>query len=221
MVEPVIRTVKPEILDSLPEDHPEALQNRRDITKFNLIMGNFGWFVRTLPEYLKAGDRILEIGAGSGDLEARLRNKALNGTPCQYDGLDVCSRPGSWSEKGLWHREDLTEFEGYGNYTVVLTSLILHQFEEEVLRELGRKLAENARVIIASEPARRKLHLHQLKLSKLMLTNAVTDHDARASVEAGFIGEELPAMLGLDAQEWAWDCRTGFLGQYRMIAERR
>jgi hypothetical protein len=49
----------------------------------------------------------------------------------------------------------------------------------------------------------------------------VTRHDARVSIAAGFLGDELPAALGLDPRNWHWRCTTTALGAYRMIALRR
>jgi len=43
------RILEPEILDSLPPDHPDALHNRRDLRLTNRLAGNFRWFARTLP----------------------------------------------------------------------------------------------------------------------------------------------------------------------------
>src|SRR5688572_14054246 len=37
------RTVQPEILDSLPHDHPDALHNRRDLRLTNFVTGDHRW----------------------------------------------------------------------------------------------------------------------------------------------------------------------------------
>ena len=217
----VIRVVKRELLDSLSEDDPNAMHNRRDIRKFNVIMGNFRWFRRTLKKVLRPSDRILEIGAGSGDLGSYLLHSHISDNNILLDGLDLCSRPQSWRPPWGWHKIDLRLFEGYDKFSIVLASMILHQFEREDLFELGRKLSQETRVIIASETARRRLHLYQLKLGKILGTNPVTDHDARVSIEAGFLGDELPRFLGLESKVWSWSCQTGILGQYRMTAVRK
>ena len=64
----MIRAIKPEILDQLPENHPDALHNRRDLLIFNHLMGNFRWFYRELKKRLDKNDHLLEIGSGLGDL---------------------------------------------------------------------------------------------------------------------------------------------------------
>lgn len=42
------RVVEPEILETLADDHPDAVQSRADLLKVNWIMGNHAWMLRTL-----------------------------------------------------------------------------------------------------------------------------------------------------------------------------
>jgi hypothetical protein len=51
--------------------------------------------------------------------------------------------------------------------------------------------------------------------------NYVTQHDAKVSIGAGFVGNDLPRALTLDPAQWSWDCHVGGLGAYRMTAHRR
>jgi len=88
----MLRRVQPELLDSLPPDHPDALHNRRDLRFFNAVMGNFRWFARTLREHLRPGDRLLELGAGEGDLGKRLGRDDLRvvlSAPAKTDDPEV------------------------------------------------------------------------------------------------------------------------------------
>jgi hypothetical protein len=41
------------------------------------------------------------------------------------------------------------------------------------------------------------------------------------SIAAGFCGDEMPRLLGLQPTQWDIDCHTTALGAYRMIASRR
>ncbi len=218
----MIRSVEPEILDTLAEDDPAALRNRKDITHFNILMGNFRWFCQNLLKHLLAKDEILEIGAGGGELGSYLANRLSCGFPLKMDGLDLWSRPEKWPHSWNWHQADLTDFDNYSPYSVITASMILHQFKESALRRLGEKIRHNARLIIASETARSRTSLFLFKIGKSILRyNRVTQHDAPASIRAGFRGDELPHMLGLPPDQWAWTCRTGLRGQYRMIAIRK
>ncbi len=210
------RTLQPELLDSLPPGHPAAEQNRRDLRLTNAIVGNERWFARLLPRLRRAGESILEIGAGVGDLGLRLRR---HGVP--VDGLDLWPRPAAWPAERAWHVADLRAFPGYDRYAVIVGNLIFHQFKEAELADLGAKL-RGARVILASEPARRRVSQALFRtLGPLLGANYVSLHDAHVSIAAGFRDDELPRLLGLPPAEWDVSCHTTLLGVYRMIAVRR
>ena len=211
------RTCEPELLDVLPHDHPDAVHSRRDLRLVNRFMMNFRWFRRTLPGLVRAGEPVLEIGAGTGELGQALNQRAL-----EVDGLDICPRPPSWPASRAWHRADLTTFGGYGAYPVVIGNLIFHQFKDAQLAALGAVLGRSARVIVASEPSRRRLSQRMMAaFAPLFGANHVTLHDARVSIAAWFLGDELPRALGLLPGEWDVACATTAPGAYRMIAVRR
>ncbi len=213
------RHVQPELLDSLPPEHPDALHNRRDLRFFNALMGNHRWFARTLRKHLHPGDRLLELGASEGDLAKYLR-RHLPGQTFSHTGLDLWPQPADWPAAQDWHRADLTTFSGYANYNVIIGNLILHQFEDNVLAGLGHQWREHARMLVFCEPARHALHLAQLPLARLAGINYVSRHDARVSIEGGFCERELPRLLGVDAPPWRSGVARTFLGAYRLIAVR-
>ncbi len=212
----MLRVCLPELLDSLPHDHPDALHNRRDLRVINRIMRNQSWFERTLPPLLRPGERVLEIGAGMGELSGNLGRRGI-----PVDGLDLWPRPESWPASLEWHSSDLREFEGFGRYSAVIGNLIFHQFTDAELAGLGAKLRQSARIILACEPERRRaLQIATAALGPLIGANHVTLHDAHVSVTAGFRGEELPRLLGLAGGAWRYSCRTTALGANRMVAVR-
>ncbi len=218
----MIRTVEPEILDTLAEDDPDALHNRRDITKFNTLMGNFRWFRQKLNSRISSGDHILEIGAGGGELGSFLDKNLHQSFPLNIDGLDLWTRPVDWPHDWGWTQADLTTYDNYSPYSIVMANMILHQFKESDLKCLGQKISHNARLILASEPARSAAGIFLFRAcSPFLGINWVTKNDALLSIKAGFKGQELPQLLGLKQDEWKWTCRTGLLGQYRMVAARR
>lgn len=211
------RTLQPELLDSLPPDHPDALHNRRDLRLTNRIIGNHRWFARTLPPLLEPGETVLEIGAGTGELGLRL---ARAGVP--VDGLDLWPRPLDWPSARAWHAADLRTFEGYGDYPVIIGNLIYHQFSDTELTALGLRIRRGARAILACEPARRRVsQLLYRVFAPVFGANHVSLHDAHVSIAAGFCGDELPRLLGLSRDQWDLRCSTTPLGVYRMIALRR
>ncbi|HEY1108313.1 MAG TPA: hypothetical protein VGE76_06765 [Opitutaceae bacterium] len=213
------RTLQPELLDSLPPDHPDALHNRRDLRLTNRIVGSHRWLARTLPPLLHPGERTLELGAGTGELGHRL---LAAGVP--LDGLDLWPRPGNWPAARAWHRADLTTFPHYGDYAAIVGNLIFHQFSDETLAALGQRLraARGVRVIVACEPLRRRSSQVLFRtLGPLLGANHVSLHDAHVSIAAGFRGDELPRSLGLAPDAWQVTCTATLLGMYRMVAIRR
>jgi hypothetical protein len=211
------RTLQAELLDLLPPDHPEALHSRRDLRLINRIMGNHRWMARTLAPLLAPGEVALEVGAGDGVLGLQLAAAGL-----AVDGLDLWPRPAGWPPGRAWQSADLRTFAGYADYPVVIGNLIFHQLSENELAELGAALRPNARAIVACEPARQRFSQALLAVFGPPLgAAAVTRHDARVSVAAGFQRDELPRALGLDAGEWNIRCFSTVLGAYRMVATRR
>lgn len=210
------RTLRPELLDTLPHNHPDALHNRRDLRVTNRIMGTHRWLASTLPAVLRPGERALELGAGTGELGQQLARRGV-----AVDGLDLWPRPDIWPAGHAWHRANLMEFEGYAPYAAIVGNLIFHQFSDEQLGLLGQRLRRHARVIIACEPARRRVFqvLYRL-IGPFFGANYVSRHDGHVSIAAGFRGGELPRALGLGADQWAIQTSSTRFGTYRLVAVR-
>lgn len=211
------RTLEPELLDSLPPDHPDALHNRRDLRLVNQLMGNHRWLTRTLPPRLHPGETALELGAGTGELGLRL---IAAGVP--VDGLDLWPRPTPWPAGRNWHAANLLTFPGYAGYAAVIGNLIFHQFSETELAAVGAVIRRHARIILAREPARSRLSQYIYRgLAPLFGANHVSRHDGYVSIAAGFVGDELPRALGLNPAEWDCECVITTRYAYQMIAIRR
>ena len=210
------RALEPELLDSLPHDHPDAVHNRRDLRVINGFMRNRSWFERTLPALLRPGETVLEIGAGTGEMGI-----ALNARGIPVDGLDLWPRPKGWPAGRQWHQADLKKtFPGYGAYGAVIGNLILHQFSTEAeLRAWARVIRRGRRASWSpASPQRRRLSQTMMAaLGPLLGANHVTLHDARVSISAGFQGDELPLALGLADGSWDYSCTTTALGALRMV----
>ncbi len=210
------RTLQPELLDSLPADHPDALHNRRDLRLTNRLLGSHRWLERTLPTLVRGGERVLELGAGTGELGLRLSQRGL-----AVAGLDVWPRPPAWPAESAWYQEDLRTFDGFDRHPVVFGNLIFHQFSDGDLGALGRRIRRHARVIVACEPARRRFsQVCYRTLGPAFGANHVSLHDAHVSIAAGFRGRELPQALGLDESEWTIHGASTLLGLHRLVAVR-
>jgi hypothetical protein len=210
------RVCEPELLDGLPVGHPDAAHSRRDLRIINRLMRNEAWFVQTLPGLLRPGERVLELGSGTGELGRRLMSQGV-----ELDGLDLWPRPAFWPSGRRWHQADLRGFSSYEPYAAVIGNLIFHQFTNPELGELGARLRRSARLILACEPARRRASQRLVALlAPLFGANPVTRHDARVSIAAGFVGDELPASLGIQRDGWTTSCAAAVLGAVRMVAVR-
>lgn len=211
------RRVTPELLDSLAPDAPEAVRSRRDLRRLNALMGNFAWFERVLAARGAPGERILELGAGDGRLARRLATAGRS-----VAALDLAPPPAGWPQALPWHRTDLAQFDRWADYPVVIGNLIFHHFDGAALRRLGAQLDRHARLVLACEPQRSaRAHVLFSAACALIGADAVTRHDGRVSIAAGFRGDELADALGLRPSRWHWCADTTFRGASRLIAVRK
>ena len=211
------RLLHPELLDALPTDHPDARHSRRDLRVINRFMGNHRWFERALPPLLRPGEAVLELGAGTGELTQRLALRGLRVT-----GLDLCAPPAGRPETHRWLQTDLATFTGYADYPVIIGNLILHHFSDETLGQLGRQWRRHARLLLFSEPVRRRFSQHLIRgLGPLFGANRVTLHDATVSIAAGFHGDDLIRRLDLPDSEWICSVTSTLGGACRLVARRR
>jgi hypothetical protein len=209
------RIVTPEILDTLPPDSADAKHSRRDLRLINLCMGNRRWFRRVLARHLRPRDRVLELGAGEGGLH----RAAPAGVT--WDALDFAPPPADWPAHATWHRTDLRAFHRWSDYTVVVGNLIFHHLEPAELAGVGAAMQPHVRLILASEPSRTAgSALGFSLLARVIRAHAVTRHDGRVSIAAGFRGDELARALELPPGKWSWRAHHALFGANRLIAWR-
>lgn len=215
------RVIVPEILDSLPHGDPRAVESRRELGVINRVMGNPSWFERNLRAHAERagrGERILELGAGDGALARYLWAKQI-ALPENWTALDLAPPPAQWSSKARWVQRDLFAPSPLPDAHILLANLFLHHFQVSDLVRLQARVPPSCRLVLVSEPARRRLHLGQGRLLAALLgLGEVTRHDMQASIHAGFLKNELPeALFG---KEWSWKVSTTLLGAYRLRAWR-
>lgn len=212
------RVVRPEILDSLPPDHPAAVANRRDLRRLNRFMGTSSWIASSLEQWFVQGDHILEVGAGDGELGRFLRRRLPVLRRCQYTGLDRSHiRPADWPATWDWRCRDLLDDDLAPRPHVLIANFLLHQFTDADLVRLGREIVDIP-VWIFCEPHRSRLALAGLAALRPFGLHEVSWHDGRVSVRAGFRGGELADLLGADAAGRQTQVVIDRRGSYRLVS---
>ena len=210
------RVIIPEILDSLNPADPRAIRSRRDLRWIDLYLGNSRWVVRRVKKHPPPPARIIEIGAGEGDLCRKVQTSLPSST---VTGLDLIQRPTNLPVSIQWISGDFFQTLPNIDADACVGSLILHHFSDEALRDLGARL-QSFRSLTFCEPLRSRLPLFLSRLS-LPFLSEVTRHDMPASIRAGFRPGELPALLGLDSNKWSVRESSHWRGALRLAAWRR
>ena len=214
------RVLVPELLDSLPADHPDATASRRDLRLLNVVMGNYRWMEKQLRAHAGGDETIVEVGAGDGELARRLCTR-MPGLAAHYHALDLAPQPANWPAGAIWHQTDLWSEAGavlLKRAGVLVANLVLHHFDESSLRRLA-SLLTNCQAIFACEPCRREVHVWQGRLLFPFL-NKITRHDMVVSIRAGFRGSELAAALGPPFTSKEIKASLTPLGAYRLSIRR-
>lgn len=204
----ISRVVRPELLDSLDPSDPSAIRSRNDLRVINAMMGNFAWAERKLAPFVASETRLVELGAGEGNL---LRRLAKSLPPTDLTGLDLAPRPAHLPPSVTWKQGDL--FQGLAG-DVAVGVMIVHHFSDERLKDLGQ-LLQKFRAICLCEPWRHPI-ARLWGRGLLPFVGSVTKHDMMVSIDAGFVPGELPHLLGLD--DWCIRETIDWRGSYRLVA---
>jgi len=209
------RQLQAELLDTLPPSDPGAIGSRRDLRWLNFFMGHVGILTRILRKSFphKPAHRILDLGGGDGDFLLKLccalpgdwegvevilvdRHKALG--PEMVDRFRMKGWTIHFAEADIFEylRRRASPF-----VDVVIANLVLHHFSDEEIHELFSLIQTTTSLFVAVEPRRSPMALAFSRSVRLIGCNAVTRHDAPASVQAGFAANELTP-LWPDRQRW-------------------
>jgi len=212
------RDVQPELLETFPSDHPDAVKGREDLLLVNAIMGNHRWIESMLRRLHQTGWHLTEIGAGDGELSLRLHEAGLCAAR-DLHGFDLAPRPPRWPAEAAWSQGDLFQ-QSLPDSEILIANLILHHFSDDQLRDLGSRISPRTRFILAAEPERRQIHsVMGHFFSWLAELHPITRYDMQVSIRAGFRGDELRQALGL-GPEWKALVRTTLFGGYRLLLSR-
>jgi SAM-dependent methyltransferase len=193
----VQRVLTPEWLDELPPQDAQAIGSRADLRRLNAWMSHVSVLARELRGHQPK--RVIDLGCGDGSFALRLA-RALRWRGVELVLVDrapalapfVQEAFASMGVTATFCNLDVTQgLAALGSADLILTNLFLHHFDDRTLRSLLQDVAGRTSFFIAAEPRRAALALWASRCVGLIGCNAVTRHDAVASVRAGFNAEEL------------------------------
>jgi hypothetical protein len=228
------RCVVPELLDHLPAGDPGAVRSRRDLGRVNALMGHAVIMARGLMRHTTSGNprTVLDIGAGDGTFMLRVaRRLAPHWPDCRLILLDrqsvVSDETRALFASLRWTVEvvaaDVVDFlnsSACPKADAAVANLFLHHFRDEPLSRLLSLIARRTPLFLACEPRRGAMGRVGSRLLWAIGCNAVTLHDAAASVRAGFRRGELAA-LWPQSRSWDLEDRAAGLFSHSFVAHRR
>lgn len=182
------RVLKPEILDTLPE--AQARASLADLTRINARWGGHSTLRHLLKENVSGAFTLLDVGAASGDMGARIREWYPQARVTSLDRIPShLSKAGAPRVAGdAFALPFKTK-----SFDYVFCSLFLHHFTDEEIVDLLRGFAEVAtRKVLAIDLERNPVAYYFLPWTRRIFGwDAVTVHDGAISVEAAFQPAEL------------------------------
>lgn len=226
-----VRRLTPELLDELPPDGPQARASRRDLLTLNVLMGHRrAWQSWLRNEFASRPPRaVAELGAGDGAIAAENLLATfpdgdgatlflVDRAPCVTD-ITLCKlQRAGWSV--YVEKADVFDWLGEARpLDAICSNLFLHHFDDSALTRLLAVASRATPLFAAMEPRRAWLSRVAIAALPLIDAHAVTRHDARVSVEAGFHAHELCALWPRDG--WFCEERRAFLFSHWFCARRR
>ena len=202
------RTIEPEWLDALPADDPAALRSRCDLKRLNAWMLQPTIMARLLQRTMN-GNRprvIIDLGAGDGAFILKVAERlapvwsdvrllmvdcnAVTNNDTRTRFLNIGWRVAPVSADVFAFLEQAPPVSA----DLIVANLFLHHLQPQPLMQLFSLIARMTSCFIACEPRRSAFALTASRSVGLIGCNAVTRHDAPASVRAGFRNKELSAL---------------------------
>lgn len=184
------RVLEEELLDTLPAADERAQHSRRDLWKLNRLMGH----QRLMLNMMKGSNfkTLIDLGAGDGRFAISIVRSLKR--PCRLVLVDQQRVPGAPPDVVVADVFAFLRNLEPASETALMANLFLHHFSELGLRGLFSEAARKVGAFFACEPRRSRLSLAAIRLLPLIGCNAVTRHDAAASIRAGFLAKELTAL---------------------------
>ncbi len=191
------------------EIDPAALRrNLRDIRRINAILGWTAFAVRTVARHVRAhcpgGFTLLDVASGSADIPLALaRWAARAGVPARIVASDLSpaivriatDQATAMPSVTVAQHDALHLPYADGSFDITLCTLALHHFDPDHAVALLRELARVGRRVFVFDAERHPLaYLGVIPLTRLIPMDAMTRHDAPASVRRAYTAPELRAL---------------------------
>ena len=217
------RCVEPEWLDSLPNEDPEATASRRDLRRVNALMRHAPILARILSAVaeMEKPRSLLDIGSGDGTFMLAVARKLAKKMPGvvvtmvdKNTGIsdETRGRFSALGWKAVSVKADVMEYldnADAASTDAVIANLFLHHFSDAELARLLSRAAPVAPLFAACEPRRAWFPMAASRFLWTIGCNNVTQHDASASVRAGFQDKELSLLWPKDRRWQIEERRAG------------
>lgn len=203
------RSQAPELLDDIAHQTPELHANLRDVYKLSQLMGVTRWLVKQVGDLTSASNsvmRVLDVGAGSGDIAiALVRAAGKVGRNIHVTAVDMSPVVANIARRNTRAYGSIEVVVGNGiqlpfhtaTFDVAICSMTLHHLSEPqaaaLLRNLDRVTTSGFVVV---DLLRSRLAYSGAWLATRILTrNELSRHDGPLSVLRAFTLAELHALV--------------------------
>ncbi len=184
------RHIEPEVLDhAAPE---VARENLADLVRINRSFGGHSTIRKLLRQVVRPGDSftVLDVGAASGDTARVIREAYPNAhvTSLDYNWVNIEKAPAPKVIADAFQLPFLPN-----SFDLVLSSLFLHHFDNDAVRDLLQSFHQVARrAVLIADLERHILPYLFLKVTKPVFGwGDITVDDGLKSVRAAFRASEL------------------------------
>ena len=198
-----------EWLDAETMDDAALRRNLADIRRINWLLGWTTFTVRGVARHAEAiakytGKRefsLLDVASGSADIPLAIAHWAERaGYNARIVATDISpqivavaqEQSASTSSVSVERQEALKLPYAPGSFDIALCTLAIHHFEPERAVELLSGMARVSKHVLVFDVARARLaYIGSLLLTRLLPMDAMTRHDAPASVRRAYSAREL------------------------------
>jgi SAM-dependent methyltransferase len=197
-----------ELLDGNGLDDAALVRNLRDIRRINALLGWRAYAVQAVARAVRsAGLRsfsLLDVASGSADIPLAIAEWARRaGLPCRVVASDLSPRIVAIAREqctgvaglSVECQDALALTHPAASFDLSLCTLALHHFAPEDAVAILRELARVGRRVLVFDAARAwPAYAGVIVLTHLLPMDAVTRHDAPASVRRAYTAPELRAL---------------------------